>query len=522
MIQGQKLSEIRDSTIRDLLEKVRRQNYQWFLSGLRLDKIRLFAGATISFDFPVVALIGPNGGGKTTVLAACGCVYSESVRQTAFRKSRLGDEGMDGWRIEYELIDKSRNPRGTVRGDLLYADGRWINAERWLRELVFLDLRRTLPFAENPRNKVARRLAQTIESDQAFHVDELPAETSDRIRAEGEKVLGKPLREYQFFVVTHTRKRLVRWNAPPRFKTTKQTISVGKNEMGRFSELNFGSGESSVLRIIADIESRKDGSLVLIDEIENGLHPIAVQRLVEYLIDVAARKKIQTIFTTHSDYALVPLPDEAIWASIEGRLKQGRLSVEALRAISGRIDKVIAIFVEDEFARHWILAIIRDRLGGRFDQIGIYTVGGDSNAQATHLAHSANPAVASKSLCFIDGDSRVNANPSEGVYRLPDGVPESRVFNDVLADIESNIALLTVACQRPLDRQAEVEKAIQSVSHTNRDPHLLFVQVGEKLGFVPEAVVRGAFLAVWIQENKIEVDQIVAPIAELLEQEFNS
>src|SRR6185436_21175365 len=109
MIQGQKVSEIRDSTIRDLLEKVRRQNYQWFLSSLRLDKIRLFAGATISFDFPVVALIGPNGGGKTTVLAACGCVYSESVRQTAFRKSRLGDEGMDGWRIEYELIDKSIN-----------------------------------------------------------------------------------------------------------------------------------------------------------------------------------------------------------------------------------------------------------------------------------------------------------------------------------------------------------------------------------------------------------------------------
>ncbi len=58
--------------------------------------------------------------------------------------------------------------------------------------------------------------------------------------------------------------------------------------------------------------------------------------MVEYLIDVAERKSIQAIFTTHSDYALEPLPNEAIWACIDGRLRKGKLSVEALRAVSGR------------------------------------------------------------------------------------------------------------------------------------------------------------------------------------------
>jgi len=55
------------------------------------------------------------------------------------------------------------------------------------------------------------------------------------------------------------------------------------------------------------------------------------------------------------------------------------------------------------------------------------------------------------------------------------------------------------------------------VSHTNRDPHLLFNQIGLKIGFVSEPIVRGAFLSVWIQENQSEVEKIVKPILEALD-----
>jgi hypothetical protein len=129
-----------------------------------------------------------------------------------------------------------------------------------------------------------------------------------------------------------------------------------------------------------------------------------------------------------------------------------------------------------------------------------------------------NPAISFRSLCFIDGDSKQKELASDGIFRLPGDLPETTIFNDVLRTLPDNIALLTAACQRPLSRQSEVEKAIQSVSQTNRDPHLLFVQVGEQLGFLPEAIVRGAFLAIWIQENQGAVDTIVAPISSALSQ----
>ena len=48
-----------------------------------------------------------------------------------------------------------------------------------------------------------------------------------------------------------------------------------------------------------------------------------------------------------------------------------------------------------------------------------------------------------------------------------------------------------------------MRRSMDEVRHTNRDPHVLFNQVGMKLGFVPEAIVRGAFLALWVTSNPV-------------------
>jgi AAA15 family ATPase/GTPase len=82
--------------------------------------------------------------------------------------------------------------------------------------------------------------------------------------------------------------------------------------------------------MVAEIELANDQALVLIEEIENGLHPVATVRMVEYLIDVAERKKLQAIFTTHSNDALKPLPSRAIWVATQDRIFQGKLDIQSL------------------------------------------------------------------------------------------------------------------------------------------------------------------------------------------------
>ena len=276
---------------------------------------------------------------------------------------------------------------------------------------------------------------------------------------------------------------------------------VGRFGGNQFSEFHFGAGESSVIRMIMKIEQAPQNSIILIEEIENGLHPVATRRMVEYLVDVASRKSIQTIFTTHSDYALAPLPSEAIWASISGKLRQGKLSVEALRAVSGRVDKKLAIFTEDEFAKTWADTILREKLGPDYDQVEVHAVHGDGNAVATHRGHTSNPAIRFKSLCVIDGDSQQTEDLDTGIIRLPGDQPELSVFGAVSKNLDQDIAILTVSCQRAPEAQSTVRAAIEEIARTNRDPHLLFNQVGIKIGFVPEAIVRGAFLALWVRSN---------------------
>jgi len=150
------------------------------------------------------------------------------------------------------------------------------------------------------------------------------------------------------------------------------------------------------------------------------------------------------------------------------------------------------------------------------DLVGVYALQGDGNAIKIHKGHNSNPAIEFKSICYIDGDSKQDNDHAQGIYRLPGGQPETTVFNSALSNISSNIAILTVSCQRPPDQQKVVHEAIKNVSYANRDSHLLFNQVGMGIGFVAETIVIGAFIAQWIVENKTTVEAVMEPIRGLL------
>lgn len=534
-------SEIRDSVLRDLIEKVKKSNYKEYLLSIRLEKIRKFNGAQINFNFPVTALIGPNGGGKSTIIGAALLAYQSTKPSSVFKKSIIGDDGMKDWLVEFEAIDKTLNKTGTTRFNLQLANDHWKWNKFLNREVKFLSINRTVPISERAfsyKKRIASRTNQVKKKGELikkFHLNKV--DDIDNIKREAEKILGKSLYDFTLYEFQFQKPKNARTykntvvgakkhedgSETPIYKKEpiggtdfpyyeKQYLYVGGDGTSTYSEFNFGSGETSIIRMVAELENLPNYSLVLIEEIENGLHPVAVQRVVEYFIDLASRKNIQVIFTTHSDYALKPLPSEAIWACMDGALQQGKLSIETLRALTGRIDKKLAIFVEDEFAKKWVEYIIRLKLGNQIEEIGVFPSGGDGNAVKTHEAHNVNPTVHHKSICILDGDSNQKENAERDIFRLPGLAPESTVFNSVLMNLDKNIALLTAACQLSLSKQEFVSNTIKELSKTNRNHHLLFSQLGQNLGFISEEITRGAFLFVWTQENEEEVNKILSCI----------
>src|SRR6266566_2352116 len=53
-------------------------------------------------DSDIIALIGPNGGGKTTVLGAAGIIYRSVKPRLFFAKSGKYDQSMQNWSVEYD------------------------------------------------------------------------------------------------------------------------------------------------------------------------------------------------------------------------------------------------------------------------------------------------------------------------------------------------------------------------------------------------------------------------------------
>jgi predicted ATPase len=486
-------SEIRESTKVRLLDKVRRQDYGKYLSKLSINRIRGFSGEDITFEFPVTALIGPNGSGKSSVLGAAGCAYKEIKPSLFFPKSAIGDESMSGWKVEYELIDKAINSRQLIKRSSNFRQAQWRRENILEREVLFFGIERTVPAGEKTRFKKLTRSTYQ-------HTGTLVEIASD-VAQQIEHILGKSVDGFRVTDIGHS-----------------ENFFVGRSGDNRYSEFHFGAGESSIIRMVSEIEAVSTNSLILIEEIENGLHPVATKRMVEYLINAAERRSVQVIFTTHSDYALSPLPNEAIWACIDGKLRQGRLSVEALRAVAGRVDKKLAIFVEDPFAKCWVDAILRERLRDDYEQVEVYDVAGDGNAVNTHRSHISNPAITFRSLCIIDGDSQQVEDQESGIFRLPGSQPELTVFENARNRLDTDLAILTVSCQRAPEAQDLVRHSMEEIIHTNRDPHLLFNQLGIKIGFVPEDIVRGAFLALWVRTNEEFCNQLEAEVRRIIEE----
>lgn len=93
-------SEIRPSEINQLLEKARDKKYGKYLTAIDLNFVRGIRDQRITFDFPVTAIIGTNGGGKTTILGAAGLIYKSVQPARFFSKGGKYDNTMQDWRID--------------------------------------------------------------------------------------------------------------------------------------------------------------------------------------------------------------------------------------------------------------------------------------------------------------------------------------------------------------------------------------------------------------------------------------
>jgi predicted ATPase len=97
----------------------------------------------------------------------------------------------------------------------------------------------------------------------------------------------------------------------PRGEVMVQLIETFSGTPRRYDASLLSDGTLRVLAIAAAMLSAPEGSLVVIEEIDNGVHPSRAQHLLERINAIAQRRQLRVLLSTHNPALVDALPDSA-------------------------------------------------------------------------------------------------------------------------------------------------------------------------------------------------------------------
>ncbi|WP_419920096.1 ATP-dependent nuclease [Candidatus Poriferisocius sp.] len=401
-----------------------------FLSEVYLDGLRGINDLRIEFEYPVSVIAGSNATGKSTILFAAACAYKvpdakpkDFVPSTFFPDYRPKSGSLRDARDEVAIVFQYKTPEG-------HRSMQWGRKNSWGRSYMG---RRGATQPE--RNVYLRTLSDLRDPSGVSGVLSLSRLTSPPQQTAltasqinfAQQLL--PMQYNQVFNLSSGEKSLL-------FATLQ-----GGTE---YSELHMSSGERSILRLSQEI-AQLEGALVLIDEVEAGLHPELQQLLMLQIQQLALRNSLQVIVTSHSPVILDSVPSSGrIFLS---RNDDGDVIVQPpykdiiQDALYGRSVEQLNILCEDDIAESILYGILDYMITRGQVRLDAIRIGRDTGADEfpTHARALGKFGPVKNFVFILDGDKEDSniadkiidyTKNEQGVLYLPGKTfPESWVWN---------------------------------------------------------------------------------------------
>lgn len=130
-----------------------------------------------------------------------------------------------------------------------------------------------------------------------------------------EEIAKKIVPTFSTYFVKSLKEELV---TPPGKEEYYLVLLEEKNLKGQLSVKSISAGDLRTLFFVANALSMEGGTPLIIEEIENGMHPSRVANVVEHLDTISRLKNIQMLFTTHSPLVINKLrPAEIVYVKKE-------------------------------------------------------------------------------------------------------------------------------------------------------------------------------------------------------------
>jgi hypothetical protein len=237
----------------------------------------------------------------------------------------------------------------------------------------------------------------------------------------------------------------------------------------QYSGFDMGSGEASLIVLLSRLQAAPAGSLIVIEELELGLHAEAQEKLVRQLVGLCLAKRLQIVCTSHSEAIIDSVPRRArllLRRNGDGHEALENVSTRfAVHEMTGRAQPELVAYTEDRFAA----TVVEEAVGGAIRaRLDIQDIGSNATLARQAVAHlRVTPQL--KSLSVFDGDcvdgdiekwireERADRDLNPEWIRLPaDGMTPERWVLQELATDPYRSALATELNCSPQDAQGHV------------------------------------------------------------------
>lgn len=483
------------------------------IKSIFFKKLKGLHDVKIEFDKPLTAIMGVNGAGKTTVIHALACIYQPDGNGENHKFPEFFVPNTDALWIgsEFHVVNEieNENKTRTILPSKKYekAFDRWAPRydSRPKRNVYYIGIESCLPEIE--KNTATSRI-QYSSNDRSDKISQKTIELAAYI-------LNK---DYASLIDNEYH--------------TKHFIGVSTRSGMKYSSLSMGTGEQRTIKIIEKVLNAEAYSLILIDEIDLLLHVCALNRLIEKLYQIADRRHLQIVFTSHSLEIIsmtkfVGLQYIDVISKTDGTLMPvvyNKPSSDIIRNLTGQFLRPINIYVEDEFSQAIVKTIIRKNEIS--SKIAISKFGAAQNAFTVAAGVSIAGNNMNNMVLVLDGDvykteeekleqmknvfsgtetgievQRRNALDSIIQYNLPDDMaPEEFMYYLVINSEQDNEITRTA---RTINAVDDTHKLITSIAlQLNESVDSIVSQIVNMIGDTEEWRTYVAPIEAWINERK--------------------
>lgn len=363
----------------------------YVLQSMFIKKLKGLTNVRLSFSDSLTAVMGVNGVGKTTVIHALACVYQPTSNGKG-----------ENYKFPYFFIPNTdalwSGSEFTIINQYNLKDGRnerisrnyGKQVDRWSpryenrpkRNVYYIGIDTCLPDIEKTNGSNRIQYSSIEKNDK----------TSEKVIEYASYILNK---NYSMLIENEYRQK--------HFSGVKLSSGL------KYSSLSMGTGEQRTIKILEKVLNAESYSLILIDELDLLLHISALKKMIDVIYEIAQKRHLQIVFTTHSleinsmsDKVKIQYIDYEGYGKKRHNICYDKISTDLIYDLTGKNTLPIKIYVEDRVAKAIVSVVVKSNKMS--SKVKIIEMGSINNAFTLAAGWVLSGSDFENTLIILDGD----------------------------------------------------------------------------------------------------------------------